>query len=255
LLKIRGGEQKESVMLEFGACPQCKLDISPERKKIRPIICNHCGYTSGNDQKLENEIQKKTIIAFFAVSIFVIAAHIQLSNWDKYSLSIIPLTVKEMMGADGPADFEAKSEMCMELKKWDCVEAAYLKAAAVDPVKYQRAGDFQMKRQKWNPAAQSYYKFFQAGQQNLDASYSYAKALAKLGQVDDAVKYFDQVLAAKPDVLQVTVVQNYVKLLMDAQRFDQAKVLISKIRKDSGPAGESFMEDEFKKIKDLASRD
>lgn len=242
-------------MLEFGACPQCKLDISPERKKIRPIICNHCGYTSGNDQKLENEIQKKTILAFFAVSIFVIAAHIQLSNWDKYSLSIIPLTIKEMMGADGPADFEAKSEMCMELKKWDCVETAYLKAAAADPVKYQRAGDFQMKRQKWNPAAQSYYKFFQAGQQNLDASYSYAKALAKLGQVDDAVKYFDQVLAAKPEVLQVTVVQNYVKLLMDAQRFDQAKVLISKIRKDSGPAGESFMDDEFKKIKDLASRD
>lgn len=242
-------------MLEFGACPQCKLDISPERKKIMPIICDHCGFTSGNDQKLENEIQKKTITAFVAFSIFVVAAHIQLSNWDKHSLSIIPLVVKETIGADGPSDFEAKAEMCMELKKWDCVETSYLKAAANDPTLFQRAGDFQMKRQKWNPAAQSYYKFFQAGNQNLDVSYSYAKALAKLGQVDDAVKYFDQVLAAKPETLQVTVVQNYVKLLMDAQRFDQAKVLISKIRKESGPAGESFMEDEFKKIKELASRD
>lgn len=242
-------------MLEFGACPQCKLDISPERKKIMPIICNHCGYTSGNNDKLENEIQKKTITAFIAVSIFVVAAHIQLSNWDKYSLSIIPLVVKETIGADGPSDFEAKAEMCMELKKWDCVETSYLKAASHDPALLRRAGDFQMKRQKWNPAAQSYYKFFQAGQQNLEVSYSYAKALAKLGQVDDAVKYFDQVLAAKPETLQVTVVQNYVKLLMDAQRFDQAKVLISKIRKESGPAGESFMEDEFKKIKELASRD
>lgn len=242
-------------MLEFGACPRCKLDISPERKKTMPVICDHCGFTSGNDQKLENEIQKKTITAFIAVSILVVAAHIQLSNWDKHSLSIIPLAVKEMIGADGPSDFEAKAAMCMELKKWDCVEASYLKAAAVDPVLLQRAGDFQMKREKWNPAAQSYYKFFQAGNQNLDVSYSYAKALAKLGQVDDAVKYFDQVLAAKPETLQVTVVQNYVKLLMDAQRFDQAKVLIAKIRKESGPAGESFMEDEFKKIKDLASRD
>ena len=242
-------------MLEFGACPQCKLDISPERKKIMPIICDHCGFTSSNDQKLENDIQKKTIFAFIAVAVFAVSAHIQLSNWDKYSLDIIPLTIKETIGATTASDLETKAEMCMELKKWDCVETEYLKAAALDPVKFQRAGDFQMKRQKFNPAAQSYYKFFQTGQQSLDVSYSYAKALAKLGQVDDAVKYFDQVLAAKPETLQITVVQNYVKLLMDAQRFDQAKVLISKIRKDSGPAGESFMDDEFKKIKELASRD
>ncbi len=242
-------------MLEFGACPQCKLDISAQRKAIMPVICDHCGYTSGNDQKVENEIQKKTIFAFVAVSIFVVAAHIQLANWDNQSLNIIPIVVKETMGTSTPADFEAKAEMCMQLKKWDCVETEYLKAAAVDPVKFQRAGDFQMKRAKYNPAAQSYYKFFQAGQQSLDVSYNYAKALAKLGQVDDAVKYFDQVLAARPETLQVTVVQNYVKLLMDAQRFEQAKVLISKIRKESGPAGESFMDDEFTKIKELASRD
>jgi tetratricopeptide (TPR) repeat protein len=231
------------------------MDISPERKKVMPIICNHCGFTSGNDKKVQAEIEKKNIIAFVAVSIFVIAAHIQLANWDKHFLNIIPLVAKDTLGMSTPTDFEAKAEMCMDLKKWDCVETEYLKAAQVDATKYQRAGDFEMKRAKYNAAAQSYYKFFQAGQQNLDASYSYAKALAQLGQVDDAVKYFDEVLAARPDTLQVTVVQNYVKLLMDHQRYDQAKVLISKIRKDSGPAGEQFMDEEFTKIKQLASRD
>ena len=244
-------------MLEFGACPQCKLDISEERKKITPFICNHCGFTSSNDEKVQNQVERKSIIAFVIVSILIVATHIQLANWDKHSLSIIPIAAKEVLGATSTQDWETKSEICMDLKKWDCVEAAYINVAKEQPEKWQRAGDFQMKRALYNNAAQSYYSFFQAGGQNLDVSYNYAKALAQLGKVDEAIQYFDQVLAAKPDVLQVTVIQNYVKLLMDHQRYDQAKVLISKVRKDSGPAGESFMDDEFKKIKDMttASRD
>lgn len=240
-------------MLEFGACPQCKLDISEDRKRAIPFICNHCGFTSSNDQKVQDEIEKRNIWAFLGISVFVVAAHIQLANWDSHSLSIIPIAVKETIGGMSSADWEKKSEICMDLKKWDCVEASYVEVAKTEPTQWQRAGDFQMKRAHWNQAAQSYYSFFQKGGENLDVSYNYAKALAKLGQVDQAVQYFDQVLAAKPEVLQITVVTNYVQLLMEHQRYDQAKVLISKVRKDSGPAGESFMDEEFKKIKDLTT--
>jgi tetratricopeptide (TPR) repeat protein len=244
-------------MLEFGACPQCKLDISEDRKRAVPFICNHCGFTSSNDVKVQDEVEKKSIIWFVGLSIFVISAHIQLANWDKHSLSIIPIAVKETVGGMSQQDWEKKAELCFDLKKWDCTEQAYVEVAKSDATQWQRAGDFQMKRAHWNQAAQSYYSFFQNGGENLDVSYNYAKALAQLGQVDQAVQYFDQVLAAKPDVLQVTVVTNYVKLLMDHQRYDQAKILITKVRRQSGPAGESFMDEEFKKIKDLttASRD
>ena len=115
-----------------------------------------------------------------------------------------------------------------------------------------------MKRAKYAEAARSYYPLFQNGTpQDIEVSYNYAKALAQIGQVDEAISYFDAILAARPDVLQVTVVQNYVKLLMAHQRYDQAKVLISKVRGSSGPAGEQFMDEEFTKIKGLttASRD
>lgn len=244
-------------MLEFGACPQCKLDISEDRKKAVPFICNHCGFTSSNDEKVQDEIERKNIFAFVGLSILVVAAHIQLANWDKHSLNIIPIAVKETVGGMSQQDWEAKASICMDLKKWDCTEEAYVKVAQNDATQWQRAGDFQMKRAHWNQAAQSYYSFFQTGGENLDVSYNYAKALAQLGQVDQAVQYFDQVLAAKPDVLQVTVVTNYVKLLMDHERYEQAKLLITKVRRQSGPAGESFMDEEFKKIKDMttASRD
>ena len=244
-------------MLEFGACPLCKLEISEERKRATPYICNHCGFTSSNDQKVQDQVEKKSITYFAALSVFVVAAHIQLANWDKHALSVIPLAVKDLIGATSVADLEAKSEICMDLKKWDCVETSFVEAAKQDATKWQRAGDFQMKRASYAHAAKSYYEFFQKGGESLEVSYNYAKALAQLGQVDEAVQYFDQVLAARPETLQVTVVQNYVKLLMDHQRYDQAKVLISKVRSQSGPAGEQFMDEEFKKIKDLttASRD
>ncbi len=244
------------MMLEFGACPQCKLDLSAERKNIKPLVCNHCGFTSSNDELVTKQYEKQIIFAFSGLAIFVVAAFIQLMNWDQHSLGILPITLKETIGMASPSDYEAKAAMCMDLKKWDCVEASYIETAKKDVQLSKRTGDFQMKRSKFAEAARSYYPLFQSGvAQDIEVSYSYAKALAATGQVDEAVSYFDAILAARPETLQITVVNNYVKLLMEHQRFDQAKVLISKIRKNSGPAGESFMDDELKKIKELASRD
>lgn len=245
-------------MLEFGACPRCKSDISPERKKASLVICNHCGFVlSESEEQLNDHVENKTMITFGLIATFWIASFIQLSQWDKHSLSILPILAKQTAGMATMADLESKAEMCMDLKKYDCVEQAYLKTAQNDTSKLLRAAHFQMKRAKYNEAAQTYYKFFTSGGQDLEASYSYAKALAELGQVDEAVKYFDQVLAAKPDVLQITVVNNYVKLLVKYQRFEQAKVLIEKIRKDGGPTAGSFMEAEFQQIQQMttASRD
>ena len=77
--------------------------------------------------------------------------------------------------------------------------------------------------------------------------------MAQLGQVDDATKYFEQVLNARPDVLQVTVVQNYVKVLMDHQRYDQARKLIKDIR-GKGPDSALFMDAEYKKAAERDDR-
>ena len=239
--------------MAFGACPQCKLDIAPERKTQRPVVCNHCGCTVSNSETLlDAEGEKKTIIAFGAILIFILASFIQLMNWDNYSLEIIPLKLKETLGMRSPADLERTAEICFELKKWDCVESNYSARAQTDSTQLPRLGAFQMKRAKYNEAAQTFYSFFQKGGSSLEASYNYAKSLAQLGQVDEAIKYFDQVLAAKPDVLQVTVVQNYVKLLMEHRRFEQAKKLITDIRKTS-PESASFMDTEFKKIQDVTT--
>ena len=239
-------------MLEFGACPRCKLDISDARKALRPLVCEHCGFCESSSTKVREEMEHKTIIIMVSVSVLVLLAFIQLNRWDKYWLSTIPLSLKETIGMASPADAEARAAMCFDLKKWDCTEAAYIRTSQATPALWQRTADFEMKRGKFAEAAQSYYKYFQSGATpSFEASYSYAKALAAVGQVDDAIKYFDQVLASKPGVLQVTVIHSYVKLLVDHQRFNQAKLLIENVRKNGGEGAGSFMEAELQKITTL----
>ena len=239
-------------MLEFGACPSCKLEISPERKSQSPIVCDHCGTTAGSAPVTTHH--RRSILFMVGFSVFVVLGYVQVTNWDSAWFSIVPIGVKETLGMATKADFEAKAQICLDLKKFDCVEESYLNVASTEPAQFARAGHFQIQRGKFNEAAQSYYKFFTAGNQDLEASYNYAKALAKLGQVDQAIKYFDQVLAAKPETLQVTVVQNYVRLLVDNQRLDQARALIERVRKDGGEFAASFMEPEYQKIKESGSR-
>lgn len=240
-------------MIQFGACSRCKLDISEDRRNARPLICNHCGYTHSQTNSIaKGQTEKQTIVIFTSVVIVTVLAFVQLLNWDKYALEMIPLKIKSTIGMTSVSDSNRSAEICMELKKWDCVESNYKTVAIVDPSQLSRLGHFLMKRGKFSDAAQSYYAHFKNGGNDLESSYNYAKALAQLGQVDDATKYFEQVLAARPDVLQVTVIQNYVKLLMDHQRYDQARRLIQDIRGKSPESG-LFMESEYKKIKDLTT--
>jgi hypothetical protein len=59
-------------------------------------------------------------------------------------------------------------------------------------------------------------------------------------------------LAAKPGILQVTVAQNYVKLLVGAGRLDQALNVIDRIRK-KGENASQFMDSEYKVIREKMS--
>lgn len=243
--------------MEFGACPRCKMDIAPERKRSTPIICDNCGFvTTNTESKQQVKLENKFIKVAIGISIFTVAAFMQVVSWDKYAIEALPLKIKETIGMTNIVDQERLAEICMDLKKYDCVEINYNLTAKSDNMKMLRLGKFQMKRAKWNEAANSFYSFFQNGGEDLEASYDYAKTLAQLGQVDEAVKYFDQVLASKPDVLQVTVVQSYVKLLMDHQRYAEAKKLMDGVR-SKGENASMFMETEYKKIQEhtTASRE
>lgn len=239
--------------MEFGACPRCKLEVSIDRKSLAPVVCNHCGMTiSNNEAKLAESIERSTLKFMGLFTVLVLTGAFLLTNWDTHSLEIIPLKVKEIAGATSPSDWEQLASICLDLKKYDCVEEQYKKAALVDAKSYIRLGRFQLQRSEPQAASSSFAAYFQNGGTDIDAAYEYAKLLGEAGQVDQAAKYFEQVLAAKTDVLQVSVIYAYVKTLVKGGKYAEAKALIENVRKQA-PTGEQFMADEMKQIESLTT--
>ncbi|MCB0411446.1 MAG: hypothetical protein KDD22_02900, partial [Bdellovibrionales bacterium] len=236
--------------MQFGVCPRCKSKVSEERLKEAPVICNHCGYSgSQGDQKLEKKIYNTFLKFSLILCMGLVGGFIQAVNWDHYSAEIIPLKFKEMSGTADLADYQRLTEICTKRKKWDCVENALAKRFALSPQTELESlaslGDLQYKRLRIKEAAETLNKYFAQGGLSLDAGYTYARTLSEIGDVDQASTDYSNILKSKPETLQITVAQNYIRLLMKAQRHREAKEVLDEIR-DSGANANLFMEKEYK---------
>lgn len=239
----------------FGTCPRCQSELSESRKSGTPVVCQACGFTPNLVEKqfvnkLENSFIKRAIL----LSAILLGSLMQAASWDQYALEIIPLKVKQFTGMANREDLNQIAKICLAKFKFDCVETAYAQMADQgDNESLAELGKFQVRRGKIREANSTLASYFSHGGLDLEASYQFARVLSQVGQVDKAAQYFDQVLAAKPDTLQVTVTQNYVKMLINNGRGDQAKKLIESVRKTSTSAS-LFMDEEFKSL-NHASRD
>ena len=239
-----------NTMMQFGSCPRCQQVIPNDRLYSRPLICPSCGFTENlHESTLQIGQEKKFIKIALAVTAFLIVAFYQSVHWDVYAFEILPLKIKQLSGVVSARDLDRIAEICIERKKHECVEDAYASKARIyrDTEALSLLGQYQVKREKWQEAANTFRSYFNQGGLDLEASYQFAKSLGKVGQVEDSVRYFDQVLQAKPETLQITVVQNYVKMLMDNGRKDQALQVIEETRKSS-PTANSFMQAEFSEL-------
>jgi tetratricopeptide (TPR) repeat protein len=184
-----------------------------------------------------------------AAAVVIVLGFMQVVSWGGHAIEVLPLQAARLIGLDSLAANEHLARICLDLKKYECVERSYKRLAfAGTPDGFLRLGKFQNSRLEYAAAAESFRQFFARGGRDLEASYGYARALGEIGRVDEASRYYDHVLAAKPDVLQITVVHNYVKALVDHGRLDQALKVISTIRR-RGQSVSSFMDSEYKDIK------
>lgn len=202
------------------------------------------------------DLERSSAIVMACLSAVLIGTIVQIVSWDKYALTAIPLQFREVVFASSPSDWEAKSEMCWDLKDWDCVESAYESAARLDHQKYNRLGQYLMRRLKFEKAADSFSNYFQNGGKDREAAFAYAKALAEMQRDSESEKYFEIALNDKKSTLNVPVVISYVRLLMRNGKFARAQRLIETVR-DQNPTGVQFMDSEYHQIKKLktASRD
>lgn len=235
--------------MQFGMCGRCQTEIPEDRLSQRPVVCPTCGF-SHNPQEIKAEIQfeRRFIKLAVGLAIAMVAGFVQTATWDKFALEIIPLKMKSAIGMANSTDLNRIVQICVERRRYDCAENAYADLAAQGNVEaIADLGKFQVRRGRTQYALQSFTEYFNRGGLDLEASYQYAKVLGAVGQTDKSVTYFETVLKGRPETLQVTVTQNYVRMLMNNGRRDQALKLIQGIRKTS-PTANMFMQDEFKSL-------
>jgi tetratricopeptide (TPR) repeat protein len=236
-------------MLQFGMCSRCQTEIPEDRLSQRPVVCPTCGFTH-NSQEVKAEIQfeRRFIKVAVGLALAMILGFIQTATWDKFALEIVPLKIKSGIGMASPTDLKRIVQICLERFRHDCVESAYADLANQGDIEaLADLGKFQVRRRNNQNALQTFTQYFKRGGLDLEASYQYAKVLGEVGQTEQSASYFDHVLKARPETLQVTVTQNYVRMLINNGRRDQALKLINSIRKTS-PTASMFMQDEYKSL-------
>lgn len=229
-------------------CPRCRLQIRADRLRVHPVICDSCGFVATDRQAdVESTLETSYLKAILVSSTAILLGFMQLANWGNYALEVIPLKAGDFVGNNSVQSKERLAEIAIDLKKHDLAERMYREIAKVDPGQLMRLGKFQMSRAKYKEATETFGAVFARDKENLDARYYYARTLGESGKIDEAAAHYDFILRAKPGVLQVTVLENYVKHLLAADRLEQAKQVIESVQRRNSSVSQ-FMDTELKTI-------
>ena len=202
-------------------CPRCGSQIE---QVSQTLICK-CGWTYS---KKEESSQSAVIVGMILAFTLVAGSLFHFFQWGSHALNILFASPSE------------KIEICMDLKKYDCVEHNYqLSFEKTGDISFlEELGEIQFKREKFNEARETYGLYFSKNSsqnqgKSYKAAYYYAHSLAKTGDVETAIKYFDIILRNKPHVLMVTVLESYLEILVSHNRIGKAKEILARINREN----------------------
>ena len=196
-------------------CPRCG---APVEQVSQTFFCK-CGWTLSANK--EENSEKTVIVAMILVFVLTAGFLFHFFQWGSYGFSILF------------ANSEKKVEICRHLKKYDCVEKNYTKLFKEkgDIQFLEQLGELQFKREKFAEAEKTYNLYFTKKGKSYKAAYYYAHSLAKTGDIDSAIEYFDSILRSKPHVLMVTIMESYLEILVSHNRINKAKELLAWVDK------------------------
>lgn len=231
---------------QTSTCPRCHNGISDERLKSVPLVCDHCGFVVSNNEAIAKEgVAKSYKYGMFGVAGAIVGLHLFFSAWGGYTLEVRWLQV---FGGNSISTHQRMAQICLETYQYDCTERHYMAMSQQDSKNYLILGKFQMSRQNYQGAADSFRQFLAQNEDpNKDVTYLYARSLSEIGAVDEASRFFDEIIQARTDVIQVTAVQKYVELLIKNQRWGQAQKVIETIR-SRGETVQDFMQQQYTEI-------
>ncbi len=233
-------------------CPRCAQPIDNARLSAEVVVCNHCGFSPetraiANQEKYERQYVKGLVLA----AILIVASFIHVVEWDQYFFTIIPLKMRQIVGAASNEDLRKIVQICEVRLRHACVEKALAELSVKEPtnsdVMYD-LGEILRKTYQTAGAVAAYRAHFARGGNNPEAAFQMAKIMQFNGQYNEAQAFYSRALLARPNVLQITVVQAYVDMLIKLGKTVDAKNVIDDIRKNAGPTAHYFMAKEYDSI-------
>ena len=130
------------------------------------------------------------------------------------------------------SDYNRLQEICLDRKMIDCVQSSLEEQLSQNPTDLdvlKRLGKLYYQRENFEQAYETLNSYFENKGNDLMTAYYFAKVMSKQGETDKAAEYFTYILDSKPDVLQVTVTETYMDMLIEANRFEDAKKLAKSV--------------------------
>ena len=194
-------------------CPRCggKLKSAGQTQFCR------CGWSRSAERESE-KLQKKVVTAMFVSACVFSGIVFHLFQWGGHGMSII---------AAGP---EKKLEICMELKKFPCVEKAYKQLfEKTGNEKYlSQLGLLQFRKGDYAKAGEAYSRYFANGGRDYKAAHYHAHSLVQTNDIDGASARFEAILAGRKNTLLVTVMESYLTALTSHNRTNKACEVLSR---------------------------
>lgn len=189
-------------------------------------------------------------------SLILISAVMHYLSWDTYSLQIIPLKAKQLIGKADRTELKEIATICKERKKESCQINTLLSLYEVDKSEISTlatVGEIYMQNRDFYAASNIYNKYFQNGGRDNVARESYAKALTSLGDLKAAQAQYEQILLIKDGTPNYPAARSYVEILMQREHYPLAKKIIEEYRK-AGPTSALFLEKEWKTLNNLNNK-
>ena len=202
----------------------CKVCGSKLKKSGQTVFCQ-CGWHAPVNNKKIVQLDKKVIKGIVVASFALMLGVAYLGYWGSASLNIIPLKAAQWTDSLDQAAFAELKNICMALKKYDCVERAYTSfyRSSHDLQALSELGHFQYRRKDFHSAAQTYQHYFKNQGRDVTAAYNFARLLEKSNKPADAEKYYKFALMSRPGVIQVTVMRAYIDLLVKTGQIQKAR--------------------------------
>lgn len=197
-------------------CPRCGGGL---KSAGQTVFCR-CGW-SKSKTNYSSTVQKKVVSTMFFSSCLFLGIMFYFFQWGSHGLSIIT------------ADSKQKLEICMDLKKFECVKKSYERLfEETGDVKFlSELGQLQFRRGQYEEAKKTYSRYFAKGGNNYRAAHYYAHSLVQTNNLDDAIVYFESILKSSQNTLMVTVVESYLDVLVSNNRLKKAKEVLARMKK------------------------